>query len=552
MSMTAVVTRTVHDRWVGILVACSSIGLLLAFGMAVYADIGTDVYESLPEAIRSVMGVPDGADPAALAYNVMLGTIGSLTLAGLAVSIGASAIAGEERDGTLGLLLANPASRTAVLVAKVGGLVALIGAGGLALWGASEFIPVLLDVEVGAAHPGAMALHVTVNALFYGFLAVGIGGWTGRRGLASGVPAGLIVVSFVLAGLLPLLESTEPFVNLIPWHYLDGSQPLLNGADWGDLGVLLAGIAVFATAALVGLRRRDLRSRSLGTSLLDHLRADPRTQRLADRLAGSTRVSSIAAKTASEHQGLLLIVALTMFALMGLLMGPMYAAMEGSIAELAGQLPEDMLALLGGADMSTPEGFYRSETLGLMAPIAVILIATVVAARAVAGEEHHATLGLLLANPVPRHRVLGEKALVMVAYVVVVGVATFAGIAGGSLLGGLGMDLANIAATAVMLVLLGLTFGGLALLLGAATGEVRLAVYGTAAAAVVTYVIDAFASINPDLADLGVVSPFYHYRSSEPLLNGLPWGHAAVLLVVAAVLVAAAFPLFARRDLRQS
>src|SRR6056297_905820 len=147
MTSTAVTTRTLHGRWVGITVAVVSIGLLLAFGMAVYADIGTNVYQSLPEALRSVMGVPEGAEPATLAYNVMLGTMGSLTLAGLAVSIGASAIAGEERDGTIGLLLANPASRTSVLVAKTVALLGLIGIGGLALWGASELAPVLLDVE---------------------------------------------------------------------------------------------------------------------------------------------------------------------------------------------------------------------------------------------------------------------------------------------------------------------------------------------------------------------------------------------------------------------
>jgi len=552
MSTTAVVTRSVHDRWVGILIATVSIRLLLAFGMAIYADIGTDVYQSLPDALRSVMGVPDGAEPATLAYNVMLGTVGSLTLAGLAVSIGASAIAGEEREGTLGLLLANPASRGAVLAAKTTALVVLIGGSGLALWAASELVPVLLGVDIGAAQPAAVALHVTVNALFHGFLALAIGSWTGRRGLASGVPAGVITVSFVLSGLLPLLDATEPLVNLVPWHYLDGSQPLLNGVDWGDLAVLGIGTVAFAALAAVGLRRRDLRSRTLGTSLLDHLRSDPRTRRLAERVAGSARVSGIAAKTASDHQGLLLIVTLLMFGLMGLLMGPLYAAMEGTISELAGQLPEDMLAFLGGADMSTPEGFYRSETLGLMAPIAVILTGTVLGSRAVAGEEHNATLGLLLANPVSRTRVLAEKTLVMVTFVVVVGLATFAGIAGGSLVSGLGMSIPNIAATAVMLVLLGLTFSSLALLLGAATGQVRIAVYGTTAVAVVTYVIDAFASINPDLADLGLASPFYYYRSTEPLLNGLPWGHAAVLLVTAALLTAAAFPLLARRDLRQT
>lgn len=161
------------------------------------------------------------------------------------------------------------------------------------------------------------------------------------------------------------------------------------------------------------------------------------------------------------------------------------------------------------------------------------------------------TLGLLLANPVPRRRVLAEKALVMAGAVAVVGLATFAGIAGGVLLGGLDMSIRNVAAAAVLLVLLGLVFGGLALLLGALTGRVGVAVYGTVGVAVVAYVVDAFAAVNPAWADWALATPFHYYGSTEPLVNGLAWGHAGVLLAVAVVLVAAAFPAFERRDLRQ-
>ncbi|MEO2088135.1 MAG: hypothetical protein ABGY75_01380, partial [Gemmataceae bacterium] len=95
----AVLTRAVRARTVGIVVAAISIGALLVLGMAAYAEVDLDVYRNLPEAMRSVMGIPADADAASLAYNVMLGTMAALTLAGLAVSIGAGAIAGEERDG---------------------------------------------------------------------------------------------------------------------------------------------------------------------------------------------------------------------------------------------------------------------------------------------------------------------------------------------------------------------------------------------------------------------------------------------------------------------
>lgn len=546
----AVLARSVRDRGISVLIAAATVGLLLLLGMAVYADIDVSIYTELPAAVRGVMGIPAGADAASLSYSAMLGTIASLTLAGLAVSIGASAIAGEERDGTLPLLLANPVSRRAVLGAKLASLVVLMGAAGLALWGAGELAPVILGVEIGSTHVAAMALHLVVNALFHGCLALAIGGWTGRRSLASAVPTAVIVVSFLLAGLLPLLEATADLVNVVPWHYFDGSRPLVNGVAWSDVAVLAGGAAVLAGVAAVGVARRDLRSREVGATLLDRLRANPRTRQLADRLGGSARVSGIAAKAASDHQGLLAVVAALMVA-MGVLLGPMYAAIEGDIADMAASLPDDLLAFAGGGDLSTPEGFYRTEILGLMAPIAAILVSIVVAARSVAGEEHDATMGLLLANPVSRARVLAEKAAVMVAFAPIVGVATFAGIAGGSLLGGLGLDLGNVAAAAALQVLLGLVFGGLALALGAATGRVAVAVYATAGAAVAAHVVNAFVSLNDQLAPWARISPFHYYASSEPLINGMPWGQAAVLALTAAALIALAFPLFQRRDLRQ-
>lgn len=550
MSAMPIAVRVVRDRWVGLTIAVVSIGVMLVFAMFAYAEVDLSIYTNMPEAIRSVMGIPADADAAGLAYEVMLGTMSALTLGGLAVSYGASAIAGEERNGTIGLLLANPQSRTRVLVAKAVALVALVGAGGLALWGAGELAPLVVGADVGSTHVGAMVLHLAGLALFHGFLALAIGAWTGRRGLASGIPAAVLTLSFFLTGLLPLLEATEGLTGFVPWDWFDGSRPLLNGVAWADLARFGAGVAVLFGVALVGVRRRDLRSRETATSLLDALRSNPMTQSLAERLAGSTRVSSIAAKTAADHQGLLAVVAGTMFGMMGLMMGPMFAAIGDSLAALE-SLPEELLAVVGGAGMSTPEGWYQSETLGLMAPIAVILVATAVAGRAVAGEERDSTMGLLLANPISRTRVLWEKTVVMLGYVAVVAVATAAGIAGGSLLGGLGIDLGNIAAAGVVLVLLGWVFGGLALLLGAATGNARIATSGTAGAALALYVVDAFAALNPDLEGVAVISPFEYYSGSLPLFNGMPWGDAAVLLVLAVVLVGAAFPLFERRDLRQ-
>jgi ABC-2 type transport system permease protein len=252
------------------------------------------------------------------------------------------------------------------------------------------------------------------------------------------------------------------------------------------------------------------------------------TQQVFDRLAGSTRVSRIWIKTASEYQGLLFVTSAAMF-LMGLMIGPMYVLIDDALVGLSDQLPETMLALFGGGDMGTAEGFYQIEIFGLMAPIAVMVATVAIGARALAGEEERRTMGLLLANPIRRSSIVIEKAWAMVLAGFLVGFAVFAGAAGGSLLGGLGMDMGHLAATSLLVTLVGLVFGALALAMSGAGGRVSVAVYGAIGSALALYVMNAFLQLSDSLAGFARWSPFYYYLGSDPLLNGMHWGHGALL-----------------------
>ncbi len=552
--LASVFAKTTRDRWKGMAIAVFSLGLLLWMVMVVYQDIDISAYTELPEVFLALMGIPEGADVASLGVGVMYSFYGAMTLAGLAVSMGSASVAGEERDGTIGLLLGNPKSRTNVLISKAASMVLLVGLGSLGLWGAAPLLAGILDVNMGAMQIGPFALHLFVNALFYGFLAMAIGAWTGKRGLASGVSAGIMALGFVAVGIFPIIEGWENVAKVFPWYYFDNGQPVINGIQWGDLAVLMGAVVVLAAFALVGVNRRDLRSHNVGVTLLDRLRGNPLTQKIVDRLAGATRVSRIWIKTASEHQGLLIVTAYIMFFLMGVLMGPLYGLMDQTLLDFTKQIPEELWAFVGaaGGDMSTAEGFYEAETFGLMAPIAVIVVTAVIGARGLAGEDQNRTMGLLLANPIKRSRVVLEKALAMVVYAIAVGVSTFLGVWLGSVLGGLGIDVGNIAATALLATLVGLVFGTLALALSAATGRVRVAIFGTVGAALVFHLVNSFASLNDNLAGWARVSPFSYYLNTHPLENGMDWGHGAILAGLTVVLVAVSVVLFQRRDLRQT
>jgi ABC-2 type transport system permease protein len=546
-------TKTIRDQWKAEAIGAVTVVAMFVLGMAMYRDMDLSVFTEFPSVFRSLIGVSETVDPASLAYGAIYGAYGAIAIIALAIWMGSISVAGEERNGTIGLLLGNPKSRATVLVSKAGSLVLLTALGCILMWGAGVIGPRLLNVDVAGMDVGAFVFHIFVNALFYGFLALAVGGWTGKGTLAGGIATGVMIVSFVGYGLLPLVERFEDGAKAFPWYYYEAGQPLLNGVDWGRLTVLFGGIVLFAAAAVVGVNRRDLRSQAPGTTLLDRLRDNPMTKRVVDHLAGSARVSAIWVKTASEHLAVLLITA-TFAGVMGVMIGPLFALIDNTLLNFAEEIPKAMLALFGGGDMGTPEGFYQSETFGMLAPIAVMIVTVTIGARAAATEEARNTMGLLLANPIRRSTVLLQKTVTMIIYAFVVGFATFAGVAGGSLIGGLDMSIGNIAATCLLVTLLGLAFGGLALAIGSATGRVRLGVFGAVSAALVSHVLNSFLplSSNENVAGLAEWTPFHFYLGGDPLNNGLDWGHASVLVGLFLILVAAAVVLFQRRDLRQT
>ena len=548
--LSTVFAKTVRDRWRGTAVTVVSLALMLLFAMAAYREFDVGIYDELPEAMRVLIGVPPGADIAALAYSVIFSSYGALALGGLAIAMGAASIAAEESAGSIGLLLGSPVSRTRVLAGKAGALLLLVTVATLALWGAGRATPELLDVSITGMHVGPFSLHFGLSSAFYGLLALAVGAWTGRRGLAAGTASGVMVLSFFAVGLLPLVSGWEDLARAFPWYYLNGSQPLLNGVHWGHVGILAGASLALLALAVVGVNRRDLRARSIGVTVLDRLRTHPLTKAIVERLQGSARVSRIWLKTASEHQGLLIVVAAIMVWVMGVMMGPIYAGMSETLLAVGEGFPEGLLIFFGGGDLSTVEGFYQVEVFGMMAPIAVLVVTISIGARALAGEEENRTIGLLLANPVPRTALVREKAATMVLFGAAVGAVIFAGVAGGSWISGVGLDVGNVAAAALLATLVGLVFGALALFLSASTGRARLAIFVPTGAAVAFHVMNSLAEIND--AAWGQLSPFYYYISSDPLRNGLDWGHAALLTALAAALVLLALPTFERRDLRQT
>jgi ABC-2 type transport system permease protein len=221
------------------------------------------------------------------------------------------------------------------------------------------------------------------------------------------------------------------------------------------------------------------------------------------------------------------------------------------ITDFINQAPEWVKSFVGDmADFATPTGYLDGRLFFMMAPILFLIFAISKGSGAIAGEEQAGTLDLLLTNPLSRRRVLLEKAASMVVATLALGVAFWIGLALGALVVGMNISYLNLAYATFSCVLLGLLFGAIALTVGSASGRRGLTIGVSAALGVAAFFLNSLVPLAKGLEGLSKLSPFYYYIQAKPLINGLNWVHASVLIVAILFFIGLSVFLFDRRDIR--
>ena len=213
------------------------------------------------------------------------------------------------------------------------------------------------------------------------------------------------------------------------------------------------------------------------------------------------------------------------------------------------QLPEAVLALLGGSfGLSTIEAYLHSYFFVMMGPLIFAIYAIAAGSGAIAGEEEKGTLDLLLANPVPRWRVVVEKFAAMFVGTMILAFFLWFGLALTVAFINVELDLWLLAQACVSSALAGFSFGALALALGGLRGSRGLSIGVTVGATIIAYLLDSYTSLVKEIEPYKVLSPFYYGSNARPIFNGLDLSHAAVLVAVSLVCAAIAVVAFERRD----
>lgn len=242
--------------------ASAAVGLILvqlAVG-ALYPAVGKSIGQlSLPSGVAQLLGGADFGTVTGWFRSEIAAIYGPLVVAGVTVVAAAALTAGDEESRVLSLLLAHPVSRRTVLVSRAV-VVAVVAVVLAAATGVGMVAGVALaGGGIGVGHIVALALQLALFGIAIGFVALGVGAATGRRGAALGVAAAVGVLGWLINSVAPLVDGLRWLRVVSPFRWYAEGDPLTRGVDKGGALALIALAVVMLVLGIVAFERRDLR-----------------------------------------------------------------------------------------------------------------------------------------------------------------------------------------------------------------------------------------------------------------------------------------------------
>ncbi|QBI55679.1 ABC transporter permease subunit [Streptomonospora litoralis] len=213
--------------------------------------------EQMPQLAES-MGWSDLTSAEGYLGSTVFGLLTPILITIAAIAFGTRAIAGEEEEGALELVLSHPVGRYRVLLQRFAALVVFVALLGLTIWVVLLALSPALDLDIAAGRLAAAALGTALIGLCYGTLALAVGAVTGRRVYAIGGAAVLAVVGYLGNTFALQQDELEWMRFLSPFYYALDPEPLRNGIDPAFTAVLVGIPLVLAGLGLARFARRDV------------------------------------------------------------------------------------------------------------------------------------------------------------------------------------------------------------------------------------------------------------------------------------------------------
>lgn len=223
-------------------------------------SFGTSL-ENVPESLKSLFG--EAAD-----YQRIEGFVeiqGFMQMIFLTFIYGiilfTGLLAGEEGEGTLQTLLAQPVSRSRVYFEKLLAGAAILGIVSLAL-AAAVFAGVAIigeSIDFGRVMQATfMQWLVSMVLSLFGYA---VGAATGKRGIAGALAGVFTFAGYMITTLVTTVEALKPVNYLSPFKYFNNTRILDNGLQLSNVSVLVVACSALVLIGWLVFVKRDIYSR---------------------------------------------------------------------------------------------------------------------------------------------------------------------------------------------------------------------------------------------------------------------------------------------------
>jgi len=247
-----------------------SLGMFIAGAMMVSyfptikegAQAFDEMLINMPKAIIAAFGtsgIPSMSTYEGFLQIEFFGFLGPALVIIFAILRGNDVIAGEEKKGTLELLIALPINRSSVIIQKFFCILLSSIIFALILWGTMGIGAQLMDITINTVFLSYQLLHLMLLGLVFCTGTIMLSVTPYRKLSGAGIVGGLAVLTHLANGFLGLSESLAWIRMFSPFYYYSNSNPLVNGFHAPHILILLLIISFFFISSILLFRKMEIR-----------------------------------------------------------------------------------------------------------------------------------------------------------------------------------------------------------------------------------------------------------------------------------------------------
>ncbi|PKM78014.1 MAG: ABC transporter [Firmicutes bacterium HGW-Firmicutes-15] len=233
-----IVLRELRANLKSLIIWCVSMALLIYAGMVKYSGIAAvgqsanELFNQLPEAMKSILGMNSLDLTSISGYYGMFFLYFMLLGSTFAVMLGAIIISKEERDKTADFLLVKPISRSKVITAKLIATLINLAVFNIITLLASFFFVAMFNkgVPINDQIINLMIALFILEVLFAS-IGAGISVFTTNTKKATSLATTLLLTMFLLSAAIDIYDKISFFKYLTPFKYFQTAQVMRGSFD---------------------------------------------------------------------------------------------------------------------------------------------------------------------------------------------------------------------------------------------------------------------------------------------------------------------------------